>query len=684
MKKSSFGMVLFFFLPLICSPSLAHAKSINTAIYALGPVSDSAKKWMIEKFDFVVGDSYTKRPADTNVFWTTYKDIYTLAGPSEYFVLKDFATSNGLNAEEILLHAKQDYKSSLSTAWSQMDKFDKFEGKNGILKTTDDIKYTDLTDIGYAGSTPLSNNIYLGYEEAFAEANFTFQTFGLNVKATWEYWNGNSWAALTVNDATNNFTSNGKISFLPPSNWARRVLNGSRNKYFVRIRFAGASTYPVTSSIKGDDWLRGASSLCRGWDATSPSIINPSSELAYNPTPPENSSAKFRYQARIPMWAPNYFIANPADYQVINGVKVRTWTAYLVKIMSDMVAQNYSGILCDDGERDVASDGIASSLTDFADKTANSWNTESINRYKDIVTGLHKVAPETKVGVNAKSKNLVKQGDWNLLEYVNYVTSVDYPRNIIPADVYQQTTMTYDDYLPINNPTGIKGVFIYADTSDTASFYQNYPSSTAKSSYQWDRSNRGPMLALTKHLIASNDSTYFSYFSRGGFYYSERDEIFLKDGTTLHLAKDAVPDVSLVKRWGMYFPAIGVDFGLPDVNGHNAGVRDLQWRKGVDIGGIQDVWRRDYTNAVVLHRPATWSSNISEYDTASVPISLNATYYPLSADGFTGAGITSIALRTGEGAILMKAPISQLGIQGTPAEPLPAPQNPRKISATPE
>jgi hypothetical protein len=74
--------------------------------------------------------------------------------------------------------------------------------------------------------------------------------------------------------------------------------------------------------------------------------------------------------------------------------------------------------------------------------------------------------------------------------------------------------------------------------------------------------------------------------------------------------------------------------------------------------------RRDFVKAVVLHRGATWDTSDGEYNGYSLPMELDGTYYPLKADGSTGAGITSIALRTGEGAILLKSP--QAAIAASP------------------
>jgi hypothetical protein len=201
---------------------------------------------------------------------------------------------------------------------------------------------------------------------------------------------------------------------------------------------------------------------------------------------------------------------------------------------------------------------------------------------------------------------------------------------------------------------------VYADVVD------NVPGSGA----YLDRGNRGPIAALTKHYISANQYTVFSYYSKGGYIYSETDEVFMKNGSVLHqsAAGFVPPSVDQVYRWATYFPAMGVDIGVPDVNGYNQGNRNLQWKRGVDIDATRDsskpglmpadVWRRDYTKAVVLHRPASWDTSAIFYNTPfSSPVWLGATYYPLLANGKTGPGVQSISLRANEGVILMKSPI---------------------------
>jgi hypothetical protein len=117
---------------------------------------------------------------------------------------------------------------------------------------------------------------------------------------------------------------------------------------------------------------------------------------------------------------------------------------------------------------------------------------------------------------------------------------------------------------------------------------------------------------------------------------------------------------------------MGVDIGVPDPNGYRGGVRAIDepgnapWLYGIAISGhtplsvcspgsCPNVWRRDFTNGIVLMRPFRGSLHLeAELDTPSQPIALGGTYYPLLADGTKGPAVTSVTLRAGEAAILMK------------------------------
>jgi len=316
------GLGLFFTLQ--CSGMAGAAGNIKLGILTYSTESDEVLSWVKERFIFKIDG---RKPGDSAIHWDSYFNIYGPGSIGELLLMKDWAAGNGAKYEEILLHARVNYTSAISTAWSRMDKFDNFEGANGILRSADDVTYADLTATAYSGSVTWQNSMYIGYEEAFDQINLVLSTPGRGIVRVWEYWNGSSWATVTIKDGSSSFTVSGRVSFTPPADWARKVINNSRSKYFVRCRISAAVTKPVTSSIRGDNWLRGAGNHCRGWDAASDSIVN-TGELKYNPTPPVGAAAKFPYQARISFWSANHFVANPADFQAVSGASSRSWAKY--------------------------------------------------------------------------------------------------------------------------------------------------------------------------------------------------------------------------------------------------------------------------------------------------------------------------------------------------------------------
>ncbi|MDQ7837675.1 MAG: hypothetical protein RDU59_04180 [Thermodesulfobacteriota bacterium] len=698
------------------------------ANYLPEPLKSRVVRWIAEHFDWSVGGPDVTG-YNSNVVWTTYQTIIGTYS-NEIPRIKDYAEAHGWSFEDMLLHMKINFQAK--KPWNMMDKFGCLEGKNGVL-----VKYrgllgdriVDRTKEAYdinLGNVEFGNELYIGYEEPFDEINFLLSTEGKDVEARWEYWNGTSWSNLDVDDGTKVFKKNGTVRFIPPADWERTVINNSRNKWWVRLCIQGAGTYPVASRIFGDDWHASSTNnlLCKGWDPNSPNIINRGTPVEYNPNPPENAGARFRYQSRATgYWGPNYIFYNPANIQ--GGI--RTVAKYVADKAIPAIKKSNAKALMFDTADGTLSVGIttpsqAAKNSDFVDQTSDTWKSVSKARYSDVHKFIKEALPNTLIGANASPylKDFVSLGDWVLYEYHTFVRQSSSPRRILLEDGAKESFASYDHFLKENNPRGIKGFFIYNDTVDY----------DTKRNFHWDRSNRGPMVALTKHYIGMNENTYFVYYTQGGYIYAFSDEVFyykaeavlqrplkiylpnnLKyiygddfsqlvsipyfgmrvkigddilyvkkvDNKTLttespirkdygigekikvigmiHQSVDPLPPLSDIYKWSYYFPAMDVDIGMPDVSGHNKGKYDLMWVKGKDIGGGPDVWKRDFINAIVLHRTAFHGTPAIYYETYSTPIKLNKVYFPLMADGTTAPGIEEVCLRAGEGVILMKYPV---------------------------
>jgi len=792
------------------SSGLSHIKT-NITVYLNNRLqAPEMKAWIDPRPTSIKTSATTPYNFTTKQYF--YLDVYVLSSFGQATEYVDYLKANGWVYEPTFVHAKTDYTSAnANLTWLQSDKFDRFENANGVMRTADDIVYTDLTATAYSGSVTWQNIMYIGYELPFDQVNLIISASGNGIVRTWEYWNGVTWSTLLVKDGTNTFASSGQVGFTPPSDWAIKVINGSRRKYFVRCRITAATTSPVTSAVKGDTWLNGSVQAARGWNASDANIVNAGTELEYNPTPPAGSSAKFPYQARITAWSNNHFIMNPGNVQ--GGV--RPWSQYVASVFKTKHALGFESF----GD-DMGGGYPLSANNDFVG-TATDWDTQMKAHINEFVTSYHATYPNGIIGGNYYTTSRFPYTDFAYLEATSIASR---PGSNLPY----ATNLNYDNFdpsiIPYNPPDARVGsnlppkfgVIIQTDLYDDLwpQFHVNV---------QWDRSNRGPMTALAKHYILQNDNTVFEYQTQTGFIYDHIDAVFYLDPTkranlTSALTADAVmktithsgttatavtvtphgwstgdsikitdanpleyngifsitvvnpttftytmlstpttdatfagqqykssrniygtdfsqfpsgtinikiddevlrcskvnnttllltkPIYSLhnvgstirfseikyqaqggsyrikdVHYWAKWFPAIETNVGLPDLNGYNAGVRNLTWITGPTCGnGRADVWRRDYTNAIILLRTAHpyggMSNNpiLCDQNDWRTPIDLGGTYYSLAADGTTGPAITTISLRAGEGAILMKSPLT-----GSPTTS-PLPPAPKQLS----
>jgi hypothetical protein len=216
----------------------------------------------------------------------------------------------------MMLHLHTNYQVAPTKQWLGLDQFDIFEG-GGILSGVgspasavngafvyDGTNYHDVTRSLYAGTCgatcTISDELYLGYAEPFALIKMTLSSPRVAGSTKWEYFNGSTWENLALtSDSTDGITASGAITFLPPSNWQRTIVNGSRSKFWVRLVVTGAASAPVLATVKGDNWLaHEGSNNMRGWCASCNHVNTGLGNLEYDPNPPAGQSAHFRYQAR--------------------------------------------------------------------------------------------------------------------------------------------------------------------------------------------------------------------------------------------------------------------------------------------------------------------------------------------------------------------------------------------------
>jgi hypothetical protein len=102
-----------------------------------------------------------------------------------------------------------------------------------------------------------------------------------------------------------------------------------------------------------------------------------------------------------------------------------------------------------------------------------------------------------------------------------------------------------------------------------------------------------------------------------------------------------------------WIPAAAFDVGLP------AADRWSVFATGLDPSNTRlnyQVYGREYDNALVLFKPRSYTRGTSgtTADATATTHQLGGVYRPLNADGTLGAPVSSVRLRNGEGAILVK------------------------------
>jgi hypothetical protein len=147
------------------------------------------------------------------------------------------------------------YPVSLTYGAIGMKDFTQFWEYDGTSTYTDDT--TDINDVGTSDVT-ITNAVgaiwYFGYDYLFS--NMVLQVATAQVAGTivWEYYNGSTWATLTVSGV---LTATGwvRLTWTPASDWVSTSVN-SVSKYYVRMRISATfTTAPILSRGHVGGWL---------------------------------------------------------------------------------------------------------------------------------------------------------------------------------------------------------------------------------------------------------------------------------------------------------------------------------------------------------------------------------------------------------------------------------------------
>jgi hypothetical protein len=692
---------------------------IRTATITYARPSSAVRAWQVSRHDFFIGGP-DPRPYNPNARWVGYKDFQQIYLP-EATAVKAHAASMGADFESYYLHMDVDYTNALRWVrmdrfgnWENGKGVFTYDGSSFRDETTDAYD-VDPSDV------PIAQTVYLGYGEPFDEVNFVLSRGRSGGEVIWQYWSGADWRALTPrSDATSGLSNDGMIRFTPPEDWAATTVSGSLNKWWVRATVSGASTTPIASRIYGDNWFTGALSRGWA-AANPGRVVCCGGTYEYDPAPPYNATARFRHQGRVRSFfstTNDNFLMNHS--YVESGVRMWSHYA-ADRVVELIRQNGYNAIMLDNGDsitgkitgpsdwRDRMDwkwpyhNDLVLSYRDFAARVHAA--------FPDVLVGAN----------GSSNRAFVFEGDFILRENfivstsgthdfsgVRYMSFDDFlpaknPGNVKGILMYLDTPgpdgldpfgmdwYAWDRgnrrpiaalafyYVGANGPVGntyfhYNSVGTTYATTDEVYYYSSsstalaaeLPSNRATETKSLTGVNLSPFPS-SGTLKIGNLGEHIAYTAKSGNVITFTEPVYntYPAGTPIWFVAtgrqsvDSIP-LDRVYRWTNWFPAMGVDVGAPDPFGHNGGLRDLSWRTGPQYGdpGGRPVWRRDYTKAIILLRAASSGTRAARFNSYTAPLELGGTFYRLRADGITDpVGATSIQLREGEGAILMKHPV---------------------------
>jgi hypothetical protein len=539
-------------------------------------------------------------PNTPQLFYTNVSNLYG----NLLLSWLNYADANGLSRESAFYHVTTATPFSGTSASSEPVTW-----FWGVDQGTTSL--TDVTAAAHSGQAQLSLGAagqltYLGYPDPFRLINVNLASgAGSGWSGVLEYptavdgqGNPTAWATVPkLTDTTAGLTASGQITFDPPAGWVTASVNGSARMCYVRFRAAGSGSPAVVNSLLGDDYVNasgGTSGVIPAFDyAADVNHDGYLSDAEYAHRTP-GMNARFAYQGR--MFQPGYgqmrFATNPSN------AGFRAWAVsynlqYLNSqpLASGLFVDNSSGLL------GLGGSGILESTSTYT------------GDYASLLNGIGQaIAPRWVManiagGSASSSAAVVQKVQGYFDEFL-----------LRPlADSYQQVEAmgaTLSQYAALTSPSA----YAVLDSLPTGGSPTDSRTQLATLAYYY--------------LFADPVRTFLDFY--GGY----------------------DPSSSWTSHWSA---AAAYNIGQP------TGAYSL-FASGTDPANAAltyRVYQRAYTGGLVLYKPlsadSTGATVGSVAAATATAISLGGTYRPVQPDGTLGTAITSITLRNGEGAILVKS-----------------------------
>jgi hypothetical protein len=481
----------------------------------------------------------------------------------------------------------------------------------GVYEGGAQVNFTDLTSAAHTANDrnvalgPYGTSLYIGYPDRYREINFNLASgarngwAGVLQYATGVDANGNptGWANLPLlTDTTQGLTRSGQITFDPPAGWAPVSVNGSARMYYIRILTVHNGSAPLANTILGRDYVDargGAQGIIPAFDyAADRNHDGYLNNAEYAVAVAHGYTARFVYETRLfqPYNGQERFAINPSS---------PGFAAFAVQYYTQLLNNQplADGFFVDNstGKRPATPGTVLESVSDYS------------RAYGALLNDIGRaIAPRWLIantsGGDGSANSTIQQNTAYFVESAIRPLADNWQRF---EDLANQVTQ----WESLRTPAP----YAVLDSLPTGGAI-NDP--------------RTQIATLAEYyLVGSPQNTFLDFY--GGY--------------------------SPASSWSQHWtPAVTYNVGQPEggwsvfATGSDPSNRAYMYK----------VYQRKYTNALVLYRPLSHSQGNAGTgttgDASAVTLHLGGTYRPLQANGRLGAPVTSVWLRNGEGAILVK------------------------------
>ena len=512
-----------------------------------------------------------------------------------------YADSHGLPREQAFFHVARALPFSGNSPSSQpVNWFWKvFESGSAWIDATRQARGTQTGGVSFGAA---GQSLYIGYPDQFREINVSLVTgAGAGWSAALEYPTAvdtygrpSAWGILrTLSNTTSGLTRSGQILFDPPADWKAASINGSARLFYVRFATTAGGTAPVAKSILGRDYVN-----ARGTTSGMIPAFDASADLNH-----DGYLSDAEYAMRKPGMDARFLYESRTPYGNYGQMRFAT---------------------------NPSNDAFRNWAVDYSTHLLAAVS-QATGLFMDNSTGKPAFDPTTV----RESTSFYATDYGNLLHAIN--------RAVVPRWVLANTAGGSNSADAV-----ILQTHAYFEEFAIRALSHNYQQFVDLATMVARRSAQSPVpyAVLDSLPIGGSPTDPRTQLATLAYYYLLSDPVH----TFLDIFGGYEPASTWSRHW---IPAINYNIGQPSgkwfdfATGLDPTNRNLTYH----------VYGRQFGRALVLYKPLSYASGVSGTlaNTTATTHSLGGTYYPLHADGTLGSAVTSITLRNGEGAILIKA-----------------------------